>query len=324
MALLVVGFAQRGSSIARLSSLGQPTDLNSPLSFLSRVRDTTPARRMNQRSPHFFHMFNPAHQTKKKYPGLYRAPTPIPSGGSPASVSQAHSALFITISLTRPPPLTTEEHAHPHRQSLDGTLVDSTAAVEGAWATFKERYPYIDVPTILKTAHGVRSIDNMRNWIFPPGTPEPILQAEADKFEVEIVNSANHGKQQGKHGIVFLPGAKEILAVARSSGDEWAICTSVPLPKAFVTAGDVTKGKPWPEPYLLGAAKCGVDPAECVVFEDAPSGIMAGKAAGCKVIALLTSHTREAVEAAQPDVIVENLSQVSASWDGEKFSLAIA
>ncbi|CAE6433055.1 unnamed protein product [Rhizoctonia solani] len=225
-----------------------------------------------------------------------------------------------------------------YQYEQDGTLVDSTAAVEGAWATFKQQYPFLDVPTILKTAHGVRSIDNLRKWVFPAGTPEPILEAEADKFEVEIVNSANAAKQQGKHGIIYLPGSKDILAVAQSSGGKWAICTSatrtyataalqtveVPIPEAFVTAGDVSKGKPWPEPYLLGAARCGVDPSECVVFEDAPSGILSGKAAGSKVIALLTSHTREAVEAAQPDVIVENLSQVSASWDGEKFTLVIA
>ncbi|CAE6411449.1 unnamed protein product [Rhizoctonia solani] len=234
--------------------------------------------------------------------------------------------------VSRYPPLTSFLGRHFGR--LDGRRRGSMI---GAWATFKKRYPFLDIPAILKTAHGVRSIDNMRNWVFPPGTPEPILQAEADQFEVEIVNSANDAKHQGKDGIVFLPGAQDILAVARSSGDQWAVCTSatrtyasaaletvqVPLPKVFVTAGDVTKGKPWPEPYLLGAAQCGVDPSECVVFEDAPSGIQSGKAAGCKVIGLLTSHTREAVEAAQPDVVVENLSQVSASWDGVNFTLVI-
>ncbi|GAB1523646.1 DL-glycerol-3-phosphatase [Rhizoctonia solani] len=147
--------------------------------------------------------------------------------------------------------------------------------------------------------------------------PNPIYkQAEADKFEVEIVNSANKAKEQGKHGIIYLPGSKEILDVAQTPGAKWAICTSaalktvdLPLPAVFVTAGDVSKGKPWPEPYLLGAAKCGVDPSECVVFEDAPSGIRSGKAAGSKVVALLTSHTREAVELAGADAIVQNLSQ---------------
>ncbi|CEL59329.1 Sugar phosphatase YfbT OS=Escherichia coli (strain K12) GN=yfbT PE=1 SV=2 [Rhizoctonia solani AG-1 IB] len=221
---------------------------------------------------------------------------------------------------------------------MDGTLVDSTAAVEGAWATYKEQYPHLDIPTILKTAHGVRSIDNLRQYVFPAGTPEHILQAEADKFEVEIVNSANRAKEQGTHGIIYLPGTKDMLNALQSPGAKWAICTSAtrtyataalntvefPLPAVFVTAEDVSKGKPWPEPYLLGAAKCGVDPSECIVFEDAPSGIRSGKAAGSKVIAFLTSHTREAVELAGPDVIVENLSQVKATWDGEKYTLVIA
>ncbi|KAB5593257.1 Haloacid dehalogenase-like hydrolase [Ceratobasidium theobromae] len=211
---------------------------------------------------------------------------------------------------------------------------------------------------------GVRSIDNMRKYVFPAGTPESILQAEADTFEVEIVNSA---KQLGHQGIVYLPGAKSILDVAQQAPTKWAICTSgafislanqrmthiipatrtyasaalqsvhLALPDAFVTAGDVSNGKPWPEPYILGAAKCAVDPAHCqshlflslcspipgIVFEDAPSGIRSGKAAGCKVyahssphfpsdlpsIALLTSHSREAVEAAHPDLIVPDLSQ---------------
>ncbi|CAE7130324.1 unnamed protein product [Rhizoctonia solani] len=191
---------------------------------------------------------------------------------------------------------------------------------------------------VIHVSPGVRSIDNLRRWVFPAGTPEPILQAEADKFEVEIVNSANRAREQGKHGIIYLPGTKDIMAVCHSSGGKWAICTSatrtyasaalqtveLPLPEAFVTAEDVSKGKPWPEPYLLGAAKCGVDPSECVVFEDAPSGIRSGKAAGSKVIGLLTSHTREAIEAAEPDVIVTNLSEVSATWDGEKFTLVTA
>ena len=202
---------------------------------------------------------------------------------------------------------------------------------------YKDRYPHLDVPSILKTAHGVRSIDNIRKYVLPAGTPESVLAAEADKFEIEIVNSANKAKAEGREGIVFLPGTEAILEVAYKAPTAWAICTSatktyassaletvgITPPLAFVTAGDVSRGKPWPEPYLLGAAKCGVDPVDCVVFEDAPSGIRSGKAAGCKVIALVTSHSREAVEAAEPDVIVEDLSHVLASWDGDKFTLNI-
>lgn len=120
----------------------------------------------------------------------------------------------------------------------------------------------------------------------------------------------------------------------------WAICTSatrayasqalavagVPVPDVFVAAEDVKQGKPFPDPYLLGAEKCGVDPKNCeplrgypdssmltsragVVFEDAPSGIRSGNAAGCKTIALLTTHSREQVDAAQPDYVIQNMTQ---------------
>lgn len=123
----------------------------------------------------------------------------------------------------------------------------------------------------------------------------------------------------------------------------WAICTSatriyatsalssagVPMPDVFVTSEDVVRGKPDPDPYLLGAQKCGIKPENCqwcflhpfkhhrpitlffpsgVVFEDAPSGIRSGRAAGCKTIALLTTHSRQQIEAAQPDFIVKDLS----------------
>ncbi|KAG8720312.1 hypothetical protein FRC08_000608 [Ceratobasidium sp. 394] len=225
---------------------------------------------------------------------------------------------------------------------MDGTLVESTAAIEGAWATYGQRYPHLDIPSILKTAHGIRSVDNMRRHVLPPGTPEAECEAEADRFEIEIVASAKRAKDLGKHGIVYLPGTESILAVARAAKPPaprlaWAICTSatpvyaasalqtvgIPVPAAFVTARDVPRGKPFPDPYLQGAEKCSVDPKDCVVFEDAPSGIRSGKAAGCKVIALLTSHSREAVEAAEPDVIVQDLSHVVATWDGDLFILQI-
>jgi len=55
-----------------------------------------------------------------------------------------------------------------------------------------------------------------------------------------------------------------------------------------VTAHDVTRGKPDPEPYLKGAALAGVDPSECMVVENAPLGVRAGKRAGCFIVAVTT------------------------------------
>jgi beta-phosphoglucomutase-like phosphatase (HAD superfamily) len=83
-----------------------------------------------------------------------------------------------------------------------------------------------------------------------------------------------------------------------------------------VTSNDVSKGKPHPDPYLAGAKKCGVDPAKCLVVEDAPSGIRAGHAAGSQTLAVCTSHTRQAIvdSGANPDYIVRDLMRVSVRW----------
>ena len=64
-----------------------------------------------------------------------------------------------------------------------------------------------------------------------------------------------------------------------------------------------------PDPYLLGAKKCGVDPKRCLVVEDAPAGVRSGNAAGSKTLAVITSHTREQIEEAKPDFIVPNLAR---------------
>jgi glycerol 3-phosphatase-1 len=105
----------------------------------------------------------------------------------------------------------------------------------------------------------------------------------------------------------------------------WAICTSatrayatsalgltgIPIPDVFVASEDVQQGKPFPDPYLLGAKKCDVNPENCLVFEDAPNGIRSGNAAGCKTVGLLTTHSREQIENAKPDFIVKDLTSIS-------------
>ncbi|RDB22770.1 Sugar phosphatase YfbT [Hypsizygus marmoreus] len=207
---------------------------------------------------------------------------------------------------------------------MDGTLVDSTAGVVGAWEVFREQYPNIDVQNILSSAHGVRTVDNLRNYC---GVEDPDeLEREAERFEKAIVTSST---ENGRQGIVLLPGAASILEelapVRHLPNPSWAICTSatrsyataalriagVPVPDVFVAAEDVTQGKPFPDPYLLGAKQCGVKPENCVVFEDAPSGVRSGRAAGCRTVGLLTTHSREQLEACQPTFIVKDLSKVS-------------
>ncbi|KAG8805914.1 hypothetical protein FRC17_005273, partial [Serendipita sp. 399] len=172
-------------------------------------------------------------------------------------------------------------------------------------------------------AHAVRTVENLKRFC---GITDPEeLEREANRFELEIVNAS---KRNGRTGIVILPNAKETLAPLQAGTPKegktdmghlhiGAYATAaletvgITQPEAFVTAGDVTRGKPngiSPEPYLIGAKLCSVDPSKCLVVEDAPNGIRSGKAAGAKVLAVLTSHTREAVQAAEPDWIVPDLT----------------
>ncbi|PPQ77406.1 hypothetical protein CVT25_010988 [Psilocybe cyanescens] len=207
---------------------------------------------------------------------------------------------------------------------MDGTLVDSTAGVVGAWELFRQTYPTIDVHDILSSAHGVRTVDNLRKYC---GIEDPeILEAESERFEKAIVTTSTQG---GRQGIVLLPGVNSIMqeiAPGRHQPNPcWSICTSatrdyatsaltiagIPIPDVFVASEDVSKGKPFPDPYLLGAKLSGVKPENCVVFEDAPNGIRSGHDAGCKTVALLTTHSREQIEAAKPDYIVKDLSSIS-------------
>lgn len=79
----------------------------------------------------------------------------------------------------------------------------------------------------------------------------------------------------------------------------------------FVAAEDVNEGKPSPDPYLLGASLCGVESSKCLVIEDAPAGVRSGLAAGCKVVGLLTTHSRQQMEESQPHFLVPDLSSVT-------------
>lgn len=96
-------------------------------------------------------------------------------------------------------------------------------------------------------------------------------------------------------GVRLLPGTRAFLDVLPA--ERWAVVTSATrrlaearldavgiLPKTLVAADDITRGKPDPEPYLLAARALGVDPEHCVVFEDAPAGLAAGRAAGMTTV----------------------------------------
>jgi sugar-phosphatase len=168
---------------------------------------------------------------------------------------------------------------------MDGTLVDSTAVVEQVWGEFAARYG-LDLGEILRTSHGVQARDTVTRFA-PADADVPALTAELGAME-----------RVRTQGIVPLPGAERLLAALPP--DAVALVTSadriladirmnaaaLPMPAIAVTAELVTRGKPDPEGYLKAAANLGVDPADAVVFEDAPAGIAAGVAAGIRTVAV--------------------------------------
>jgi len=147
---------------------------------------------------------------------------------------------------------------------------------------------------------------------------------EVERMEIEDVE-----------GIVALPGAAELLRVLR--GNRCAIVTSatrplaevrlraagLPVPENLVTARDAKRGKPNPDPYLMGARLLRVPSMECVVIEDAPSGIRAGKAAGARVVALRTTTSDAELQEAGADWVVDDCAElfVEMTAPGEEYLL---
>jgi len=171
---------------------------------------------------------------------------------------------------------------------MDGTLVDSDAAVERAWRSWSAEYG-IDPAAALAIAHGSSSERTVRRLL--PGLDEAaIAAASARELELQYDDLAD---------VTATRGAAELIATMAWLGLPWAVVTSADtrLAKArltaagidapvLVTVDDLTAGKPDPEGYLRGAALLGVPPARCLVVEDAEVGIQAGRAAGAMTAGL--------------------------------------
>ena len=178
-------------------------------------------------------------------------------------------------------------HARAMLFDLDGTLADSGDGVIEAWKIFAERHGY-QAELFLERAHGRRTVEVMTEVA-------PELDAAQATIEVESILA--------DLGATPTPGALELSssmppgswAVVTSSTDVLAESrfrppTGLQKPPVLVTAEDVSVGKPDPAGYLLAALRLGVEPADCVVVEDAPAGVAAGKAAGMIVVAVTTTH----------------------------------
>ncbi len=198
---------------------------------------------------------------------------------------------------------------------LDGVLIDSTPAVTRVWHRWAVEHGF-DPETVVQLAHGRPSRITIRDLL--PNADNDRENREVERREMEDLE-----------GVVLLPGAGQLLNTLPP--DRWTIATSctralaevrlraasLPIPKAMITATDVKIGKPDPEPYLKAAAKLGFAAADCIVVEDAPAGVRAGKAAGARVIAFLTTMTRRSLEDAGADWIVQNSADITASCDDD-------
>jgi len=170
---------------------------------------------------------------------------------------------------------------------MDGTLVDSTAVVEAAWTGFGRRHD-IDPRTILAFSHGRQTIDTVRHFL-----PD-LAAAEQHRIVDEMIAA----EVDNVDGILEVPGAAAFVSRLVDAGVPVALVTSAPrdlavnrmraagvhVPEALVASEDVDHGKPHPDGYLRGAALLGVDPAECVAFEDAPAGLEAAIASGATTV----------------------------------------
>lgn len=167
---------------------------------------------------------------------------------------------------------------------LDGTLIDSLPAVDRAWATFARKHN-LEPEYVLARIHGRRSIDSIRELL-------PHVEAESEDAYIR------HLETTDTTGVRALPGAKALLEALPH--DRWCIVTSgtsdvakarmaaagLPLPKFAVYGEDVERGKPAPDPFLLGAQRLGLAPEECVGFEDTDAGLASVSASGARAVAV--------------------------------------
>lgn len=192
---------------------------------------------------------------------------------------------------------------------LDGVLVDSTPAVARVWTKWAIAHG-LDPDETVRLAHGRPSIETVRDFL-------PNADFEEEN---EVIL---RGEIEDTEGVIALPGVRDLLNSLPDN--RWALVTScarplaevrlrtagLPMPTRMITCDDVLRGKPDPEPYIRGAGLLGFPASKCIVFEDAPAGIRAAKAAGALVVALRTTCPDAELEQAGADWIITGYHQLS-------------
>jgi sugar-phosphatase len=203
---------------------------------------------------------------------------------------------------------------------LDGTLIDSTDRVERLWRWWAGRHG-VPFEQLKGKIHGRPAVESFR--LIDPSLP---IEQEVEELEAEEVRDM--------HDVRSIPGAHELLE--RLDPARWAIVTSgsprvaharigytgLPMPRVLITAAEIERGKPAPDGYLLGAQRLGFDPGDCIVVEDTPVGVEAGKAAGMRVVAIAFSHPPDELRSA--DAVVPDLAHLHIQQGPSGLSVAIA
>jgi sugar-phosphatase len=205
---------------------------------------------------------------------------------------------------------------------MDGVLVSSIASAVRCWRQWAAEYGVKDADKV-EIPHGVPARD-IAQWLVPG------IDVASGLRRIEDMEIADVGD------IVVLDGARALLESLPL--ERWAIVTSatrrllvarlaaakLPVPERLISADMVAKGKPDPEPYLRGAEVLGVSARDCVVFEDAPSGVKAGVAAGCRVVGVLGTTPAEELLAVGANWLVPSLAAVTAERVEDGLRLRVA
>jgi sugar-phosphatase len=192
---------------------------------------------------------------------------------------------------------------------MDGTLVDSDAAVERAWVAWAAEYS-VDPASVLAVAHGTSAVHTIQH-LLPHAGVDAVIAGAARQLALQYDDLSD---------VVAAPGTWDLLDLLRRRGLPWAVVTGADtqLAKArlsaagiaaplLLTVDDVRAGKPDPEGYLLAARRLDVDIERCLVVEDAEAGVAAGRAAGAVVAAL---------KGVPADLAIDDLGQLARLLDG--------
>lgn len=203
---------------------------------------------------------------------------------------------------------------------MDGVLISSIGSVVRCWKQWAKIYGIPDADNF-EVPHGVRAIDTVK-----------ALRPDIDPAEgVRVIEDL---EMEDTADLKVLPGVKALLEGLPP--DRWAIVTSattrlmlgrlavagLPVPSRIISGDMVERGKPDPEPYRKGAALLGARPEECIVVEDAPQGVGAGIAAGCRVLGVLGTHSQEELHAANWAVASLEGLRVTATASGLELRFA--